>query len=319
MTDIKCPYDDTIKNYIIPTKSWLKALNQLDTFQDVSINKKIILSQMIEKENVIVKVTNGKNPKLREINMMIKGLPNMVYTFCVIFCNDYLSLILQNNFFCSSKDSKYKVTLEIMKYYNGGSLSVLNQISFRKFKLILDQLVLAQINLFNKTGITHCDIHPGNILINKHPHEKELNYSYIHDSQIIKSKYEFILSDYDKCIIFSPNYIVHDGIVDGNLIKENITETLDDLYQSTLYVNILRTINMLIDKLDNVNKQKIRLLHNDLLIKNEEIIIKKERKYLTKYIKELNNHNNINSFNKYKTKVCLINFEYFNQLCKLFI
>lgn len=318
MTDIKCPYDDTIKNYIIPTKSWLKALNQLDTFQDVSINKKIILSQMIEKENVIVKVTNGKNPKLREINMMIKGLPNMVYTFCVIFCNDYLSLILQNNFFCSSKDSKYKVTLEIMKYYNGGSLSVLNQISFKKFKLILDQLVLAQINLFNKTGITHCDIHPGNILINKHPLEKELNYSYIHGRNIIKSKYEFILSDYDKCIIFSPNYMVHDEIVDGNLIRENITETLDDLSQSTLYVNILRTINMLIDKLDNINKQKIRLLHNDLLIKNEEIMIKKERKYLTKYIKELNNHNKINSFNKYKTKVCLINFEYFNQFCKLF-
>jgi len=317
MTDIKCPYDDTIKNYIIPTKSWLKALNQLDTFQDVSINKKIILSQMIEKENVIVKVTNGKNPKLREINMMIKGLPNMVYTFCVIFCNDYLSLILQNNFFCSSKDSKYKVTLEIMKYYNGGSLSVLNQISFKKFKLILDQLVLAQINLFNKTGITHCDIHPGNILINKHPLEKELNYSYIHGRNIIKSKYEFILSDYDKCIIFSPNYMVHDKIVDGNLIRENITETLDDLSQSTLYVNILRTINMLIDKLDNINKQKIRLLHNDLLIKNEEIMIKKERKYLTKYIKELNNHNKINSFNKYKTKVCLINFEYFNQFCKL--
>ena len=317
MTDIKCPYDDTIKNYIIPTKSWLKALNKLDTFQDVSINKKIILSQMIEKENVIVKVTNGKNPKLRDINMMIKGLPNMVYTFCVIFCNDYLSLILQNKFFCSSKDSKYKVTLEIMKYYNGGSLSVLNQISFRKFKLILDQLVLAQINLFNKTGITHCDIHPGNILINKHPLEKELNYSYIHGRNIIKSKYEFILSDYDKCIIFSPNYMVHDKIVDGNLIRENITETLDDLSQSTLYVNILRTINMLIDKLDNINKQKIRLLHNDLLIKNEEIMIKKERKYLTKYIKELNNHNKINSFNKYKTKVCLINFEYFNQFCKL--
>lgn len=317
MTDIKCPYDDTIKNYIIPTKSWLKALSQLDTFQDVSINKKIILSQMIEKENVIVKVTNGKNPKLRDINMMIKGLPNMVYTFCVIFCNDYLSLILQNKFFCSSKDSKYKVTLEIMKYYNDGSLSVLNQISFRKFKLILDQLVLSQINLFNKTGITHCDIHPGNILINKHPYEKELNYSYIHGRNIIKSKYEFILSDYDKCIIFSPNYMVHDEIVDGNLIKENITETLDELSQSTLYVNILRTINMLIDKLDNENKQKIRLLHNDFLIKNEKIMIKKEKEYLTKYIKELNNHNNINSFNKYKTKVNLINFEYFNQFCKL--
>jgi hypothetical protein len=315
MTDIKCPYDDTIKNYIIPTKSWLKALSQLDTFQDVSINKKIILSQMIEKENVIVKVTNGKNPKLRDINMMIKGLPNMVYTFCVIFCNDYLSLILQNKFFCSSKDSKYKVTLEIMKYYNGGSLSVLNEISFRKFKLILDQLVLAQINLFNKTGITHCDIHPGNILISKHHQEKELNYSYIR-GQIIKSKYEFILSDYDKCVIFSPNYIVHDEIVDGNLIKENITETIDDLSQSILFLNILRTINMLIDKLDNENKQKIRLLHNNFLIKNEEVMIKKEIKYLTKYIKELNNNNN-NYFTKYKTKVCLINFEYFNQFCKL--
>ena len=143
-----------------------------------------------------------------------------------------------------------------------------------------------------------------------------MNYSYIHGRNIIKSKYEFILSDYDKCIIFSPNYMVHDEIVDGNLIRENITETLDDLYQSTLYVNILRTINMLIDKLDNVNKQKIRLLHNDLLIKNEEIIIKKERKYLTKYIKELNNHNKILCLTlTHESKHRLFHFGHYNQNC----
>ena len=174
MTDLKCPYDDINKNYIIPTKSWLKALKELNT-EDISTHGKIIVSELLEKEKVLVKVTDKKIAKLRDINRVIKGLPNLVYTYCVIFCNDYLSVILKNKQFCNLKDTKYSVTLEIMKYYNENSLSKINNINIKLFKLILNQLVFAQINLFIKTGYTHCDIHPGNILIHKHSKEIELN------------------------------------------------------------------------------------------------------------------------------------------------
>jgi len=317
MTDLKCPYDDTIKNYIIPTKSWLEALNQLDTMQEISMNKKIILGRMIEKENVIVKVTNGKNKNLRDINMMIKGLPNMVYAYCVVFCNDYLSLILQNKYFCSAKDSKYKVTLEIIKYYNGGSLLGLKTISFEKFKLILCQLILAQINLFGKTGVTHCDVHLSNVLINKHSKEIDLTYSYLPEPQTIKSKYEFILSDYDKCVSFSPDNIPHDEVIDGNLIAINILEEADDLSQSTLFMNILRTINMLVGKLDDKIKEKIVKINNELLMKNEADMIKKESKYLINYIGKLNGENKLEAFKEYKSRVIKINFEYYKKLMEL--
>jgi hypothetical protein len=75
-------------------------------------------SQMLDTEKILVKLTNTKNHNLQKYNTYLKKMPNMVYTYCVIFCNDYLQVIFENKQFCSIKDERYPVTLELMKLYN---------------------------------------------------------------------------------------------------------------------------------------------------------------------------------------------------------
>ncbi len=324
MDQLKCPYDDIKKDYIIPTKSWLKAIEEFNP-NDYYIKGKIILAELLEKHKVLVKVTSGKSAKLRDINSKIKGLPNMVYTYCVILCNDYLPVILNTKQFCSLNDQKYKATLEIMKLYNGGSLNNKN-VDLIMFKNILEQIVLGQINLFVKTGLTHCDIHPGNILMHKNSNEIELIYGYLplnlNNPVIIKSQYEFILSDYDKCVDFSPIGIGSSYIIepDGTVLNFNVDSIIEDIFESILYKNINRTLAVLLEKLESNDKQKIKDNYMHFHNQYDKKIIKKEKKYLEKYIGNMNKNpdNKINDYIKYKKKVGKLNQTYWNLLSQLF-
>ncbi len=67
MAKLKCPYDDNAKDYVIPTKTWLRAIEQLNP-NDISVKGQIITAELINKEKVLVKVTSGKSAKLRDIN-----------------------------------------------------------------------------------------------------------------------------------------------------------------------------------------------------------------------------------------------------------
>lgn len=312
MTDVKCPIDETTKNYIIPTGSWLKAIEQLNV-SDLNTTSTIFLSELLEKEKILVKVTSDKKSKLRDINHMIKGLPNFVYTYCVIFCNDYLPVILKNKQFCNLT-SKYKVTLELMKYYNGGSLTKINIPNIKVFKKILKQLVYAQINLFRRHGITHNDIHPGNILIHKLSKEKELIYAYLQEPITIKTDYEFILSDYDKCVIFKPQYINENDI--DNMIEMNVSESVEDLIQFTLLFNIMRTINVLLDKIKN--KEAIIKSYLIFQDKYQQKYYDKEKQYLTTYIKQLKNKDTFTPFKEYVNMSSTNSLEYFTLFYGLF-
>jgi serine/threonine protein kinase len=297
--DIKCVLDDKRKEYIIPTKSWLTAIKQMK-IEEVSTAGTNILSELVGKEKVLVKLTNKTNIKLKTINNAIRGLPNMVYTYCVIFCHDYLPLILQNKQFCNLDNNKHPVTLEVMKMYNGGTIDKIKELDIKFFKKILSQLIFAQINLFMKSGFTHCDIHPGNILINKHPHKVELNYSYLLKPKKIQTKYEFILCDYDKSIDFNPDEIIE--YINQIYGDNDIEEIVNDLINQNLFSNIITTINMLINKLNMEYKKSIRKIFVDAQIKNNNII-ENQNKILKSYISYLYNDKNekkINIFKKYK-------------------
>uniref|UniRef100_A0A6C0HVI5 Protein kinase domain-containing protein n=1 Tax=viral metagenome TaxID=1070528 RepID=A0A6C0HVI5_9ZZZZ len=312
MTDLKCPYDDVAKNYVIPTGKWLEAINKLK-IDDINTSGTIIISELLEKEKVLVKVTTNKNVKLRDINQKIKGLPNFVYTFCVFFCNDYLDVILRNKEFCKLSTAKYKVTLEIMKFYNGGSITK-HTINLKQFKLILKQLVLAQINLFRKNGITHNDIHSGNILIHKHSGKVELNYAYLEIPEKIISEFEFILSDYDKCVQFHPNNINENGYDE---VEMNVSEVLDDLIQYTLLFNIIRTIKILLEKLNKDEKELLSRLFLEFEEKYQERYYHRERELLNKYLDSLKNKDVLLPFREYiknSSNNCLNYFtKYYNQ------
>jgi serine/threonine protein kinase len=313
--DIKCPYDDIKKEYIIPTKSWLKVISEMK-IDDISTNGVLILSKLVEKEKVLVKLTKGHNKKTEIINKLIKGLPNMVFTYCVILCNDYIPTILKTKQFCNLQDEKNLVTLEIMKYYHNGSLSRFTNMNFKIFIKILEQLCLAQINLFMKTGYTHCDIHPGNILINKHSEEVELFYGYLPIQKKLVTKYEFIISDYDKIVSFESNDIIEIYLK----IYKYIQDVIDFLLNSTLYVNILRTINILIEKLDDKNKIFYRTHFLKFQENYENDIIIKDKNYLSKYVNNINQKPDKKNdlFVIYKKYISNMIFEYCDKLLNYF-
>lgn len=65
-----CAYDDKSKDYIIPTKSWIRAIEKYKS----AASGDIILSNLLDKEQVLVKITNGKRVQLENINRQFTPL-----------------------------------------------------------------------------------------------------------------------------------------------------------------------------------------------------------------------------------------------------
>ena len=93
-----------MKQYIIPTKSWIKPL-ELYITEDLNTKGVMIISKLIEREKILVKLTFSRNKKLKKINNLLKLLPNFVYTYCVVLCN--------NGFLSKDKDININ---ELIKY-----------------------------------------------------------------------------------------------------------------------------------------------------------------------------------------------------------
>lgn len=69
------------KKYIIPTNEWLKPLKPLKN-DDINSRSLIMLSKLVDKEKVVVKITkNIDYKKINIINNYIKHNPNMLHTF----------------------------------------------------------------------------------------------------------------------------------------------------------------------------------------------------------------------------------------------
>lgn len=288
MSLLKCPYNDNIKEYIIPNNTWIEPIfeNVLYKFKCKNIEK------LINLRRILAKITPFRNNRLIEFNSFCKDMPNIVKTYETIKTN--------SNFICDN-DTKanYSVTIELMKKYNGGSLKEIEYLTIKQFKNILLQLVLCQLNIFGKNSYTHNNIHIGNILIHKHYKVKELNYKFINIDLLptkIKSKYEFILSDYNDYLSFR-----------NKLTKKN------KLYKYSLLNNLIKTIKMLINMLNNKELvikifDNVNIKYLDLL-KNKYMIILKM--YLNKDIK----------YREFKDLVLLIcgyyMFIFFNDLYKI--
>lgn len=258
MSLLKCPYNDNLKEYIIPNNTWIEPIfeNVLYKFKCKNIK------ELINSRKILAKITPFRNNQLVEFNCFCKNMPNIVKTYETIKTN--------SNFICDN-DTKpnYSITIELMKKYNSGSLKELKYLTIKQFKNILLQLVLCQLNIFGKNSYTHNNIHIGNILIHKHNNKKELKYKFINTEilpTIISSKYEFILSDYN-------DYVSFRGEI-KNFRKQK-------LYKYSLLNNLIETIKMLIHMLDNYNRDLIKKLFDNIntkyltLIKNKYGIILK--------------------------------------------
>jgi thiamine kinase-like enzyme len=222
---------------IIPTNEWLQPIKPFIT-SDLNSNSLIMLAKMISNGEVIVKIsTNTDFNRIKLINKAIKNFPNMLYTFKTIECDEnqinYDMLYTDCGGFCNRAEidgENIKLTLEIMKLYDGSLTKYIQKLNIDKLKNVLEQLVYAQINIFDKIGFIHNDIHLGNILIKKlkSTEIETLTYNIMGKKYIVQTNRRLILSDFDKSIIYDPSIM--------ELIEHN------SIY--TLQYNIVKTFKM---------------------------------------------------------------------------
>jgi len=314
--NLTCPTDG--KDYILPTKHWLSPLKEI-ILDDISkSHSKFILSNFItskiKKNEILVKLSSGRNHKMKEFTKKMKDLPNLVNIYCVLFCKDDFLLIKEHKQFCSLEDDKpfkdikllgtlpekakkynYSVTLELMEYYKNGSFNTIGTINLTSFMNIFLQLTFCQLNLFSFLGYTHNDIHEGNILIKKHETIQLLDYIYIAQECIdpkkkykLKTDIEYILSDYDRVFSFEYKYFIEEF---ENIIKsdnKNSSENAGEFNTFSLYSNIMTTINMIANKLSDIDKTYIKSILFQLQEKYENRILSNMKDYIMIYYKDKN-------------------------------
>jgi hypothetical protein len=248
------------KQYIIPTKKWLKSIEPL-ILDDINTSGLIMIADFIEKEKVIVKITKGKRDDIIEINTIIKDMPNFVKTYCS-FCN-------------AKADSGDFITMEIMKKYRHGSLNkYINKLELSEVINILKQLLLAQLYIFNKTGFLHNDIHLGNILVKKSKEDITLNYKInIINNNIPINKHRIniitnflpLISDFDRASIYNQPHITEEEYNDQNTLGGNIYDTfnrcivlLKNKDEKELIYQKINEKNINIEKYINFSKKNLR-------------------------------------------------------------
>jgi len=253
------------KKYILPNKNWFIPLNNLDIF----IRKKYNLLELLTKEKILIKITYCRNHDLREINKNFIGLPNLVQTYYTFFCYDNSMTINNTQTFINPENNDYvkdcyHVTYELMKYYKKGNLiKYVNKMNQKWALNAVRQLLYCQLNIFSQFMYTHNDIKLSNILIKKHKEEIKIVYKYV--SKTCNSRYEFILSDYDKIITF------------GNTYKKGLSKSfsLEEYYSFSLFNNLYQTIKVLgrDNYVNNSEKQNMETITKEHICKyyNKEI------------------------------------------------
>jgi hypothetical protein len=302
------------KNYFIPTKDWLVPTAELLTFDNKSKGL-LIVSNLLKKKEIIVKVTKGRNDKLLEYPELLNDMPNMATTYSSFSCVDDFdkNKIIANKEFCKNKESRSIVTLELMRYYREGSLNNIKQISFETYKNIVKQLLYAQLNIFKKEGFTHNDVHLGNILVYTHKNNTELKYTYINKTIITQKEYKLV--DYDKIQSFKVkdmfNTLNDMNIEPSKKIKSN---DYNIYYNHSLLSNILQTIDIPLKLLKLEVQDKLVKLINKFKDNYELEYLEKNMLITKNYI----NSRTLNEFIKFKEDIIMMNIDIISKLLKIF-
>lgn len=310
---INCPTERN-KNYFIPTKDWLIPTAELITFDNKSRGL-IIVSNLLKKKKIIVKVTKGRNDKLLEYPELLNDMPNMATTYCSFSCADDFdkNKIIANKEFCKNKESRSIVTLELIKYYREGSLNNLKQISYETYKNIVKQLLFTQLNIFNKEGFTHNDVHLGNILVYTHKDDTELKYTNINKTIITQKEYKLV--DYDKIQSFKVkdmfNTLNDINIEPSKKIKSN---NYNIYYIHSLLSNILQTIDIPLKLLKIETQEKLVKLINKFKEKNKKAYLDENMRITKIYI----NNRTLKEYAKFKEDITLMNLDIVSKLEKMF-
>ncbi len=250
-----CPKKD--KYYVIPTHTWLKPLEPFIT-QDHNTEGNIMIAEAINKEKVIVKISNGYVPNIIKFNKLIKEfkLPNFVETYCSFRCyEDFSALDTNYDGFCNGNDKKGDiVTLEIMKKYKHGSLEKYrSKLEYEVVVDIIKQVLLAQLMAFYHTQFIHNDFTLGNTLLSTKP--SIIKYTFLEDKIELNTINTVYISDFNKATLLNEEYFNDKELYNNNFNKYH---TLPH----NLYNSFFCCLDLLKDKkikeqiIDRVNKNK---------------------------------------------------------------
>ena len=233
MTEIECLKNSETKKYIIPTNEWLEPLEPLIT--TLSSKGKLILTQMVKKQKVVVKITRGLDIKrIKNINYLLRRLPNFPKVYCVFECaedeSNFDSNYLDIHGFCSKNESDpssdINIILEIMKLYKYRLVEYKNTLSLDEIKKILKQLIFGLMYAFESSGFIHGDLHIENILLNRTESDKEFIYKIDSHTYKLNAKFECIIMDFDKSITYNNQYMTIPNFIREHTIIQSIKEII---------------------------------------------------------------------------------------------
>ena len=87
---LKCISTSDKKAYVIPTNEWLKPVKPLITN---SSDAHQVIARMVDKENILVRITTNSNGKLGIINKLLQTIPNFPLVYCTIICNESTDIL----------------------------------------------------------------------------------------------------------------------------------------------------------------------------------------------------------------------------------
>lgn len=265
---IKCP-----KDYKITTNDWLRPIKVLIDEYNLENSKNLIYeSELIEdeikRERILVKVSKVDTllNTTEEIYRYIKDSEHIVKIYCFLHCNESKTYLNQHHKdtlgFCNSnhtdKDNQL-ISLEIMKRYSSSLRKYEGKLKLKPMIIYLKYLLLIQIDLFNKYGFVHNDIHLGNILLKKEENPKTFKFIFNDNEIEITTNKILVLTDFEESLIISKNN--RNVMLQSNKCK----------YIDTLESNIYNTFSMAIELLES-EKEKYdlsRILNKNTNDKNE--------------------------------------------------
>lgn len=248
-----CLVDEKTKYYLIPTIKWLKPIEPL-LIEDLNTAGLLIIGKLIEKEKVIVKITNGNNKKIKILSMKLNHIYNFSKTFCSFSClKNYSKIINQyegEKQFCDIEGKK-TVTIEVMKKYEGSLTILKSQLTINQTTKILIQILYSLMEAFYKYGFIHEDLSLGNILYR------------------IKTKNEVVEYNLKK------NKILYENLLIGEIIPMISDYDKSESYQKEIYSKYnnfsmetkIKGYHETYTLLDSISKISQNIY---LLIKNEE-------------------------------------------------
>lgn len=194
------------KNYMIPTKHWLKPIKLLLKQSGTLIMVANLIENKIKQNEVIVKIT--KPQKIQSNSKFIHNIINKskhiidIYGFISCYENNVALTEEYKGFlsFCNSTHSEHNntiINLEIMKKYSRSLNSFLDKLDKDNMLVILKYLLLMQLDLFNNFGFIHKDLHIGNILMEKNKDNKKIKFNLYDKEKEIESSILFLFSDFE--------------------------------------------------------------------------------------------------------------------------